>query len=99
MPVRGLREVAYRVCKTVFDNDFSNSQWMGLMPDGHVTLENVLFAPLTIHGKAVGILGLGNKPGGFTENDANMATAFGELAALALHRNRLMEALQNQEMN
>jgi PAS domain S-box-containing protein len=94
MPVRGLREVAYRAGKTVFDNDFSNSEWMRFMPDGHVTLENVLFAPLIIQGRAVGILGLGNKPGGFTENDAAMASAFGELAAIALHRNRLIEALQ-----
>lgn len=54
------------------------------MPNGHVTLDNVLFAPLKIEGKAQGLIGLANKPGGFTENDARMITAFSEFAAIAL---------------
>ncbi len=52
MPIRGLREKAYRTCKAVFENSFSNSKWMEFIPNGHVTLDNVLFAPLTIEGKA-----------------------------------------------
>ncbi|UCD32129.1 MAG: GAF domain-containing protein [Desulfobacterales bacterium] len=84
MPIRGLREKAYRTCKAVFENSFSNSKWMEFMPNGHVTLDNVLFAPLKIEGKAQGLLGLANKPGGFTENDARMVTAFSEFAAIAL---------------
>ena len=54
------------------------------MPNGHVTLDNVLFAPLKIEGKARGLIGLANKPGGFTENDARMVMAFSEFAAIAL---------------
>ncbi len=50
----------------------------------HVTLDNVLFAPLTIEGKAQGLIGLANKLGGFTENDARMITGFSEFAAIAL---------------
>jgi PAS domain S-box-containing protein len=94
MPVRGLREAAYRTGKTVYENDFSHSEWLKFMPEGHTNLENVLFAPLLIQGKAAGILGLGNKQGGFTENDAKLATAFGELASIALQNSRLMEALK-----
>jgi hypothetical protein len=70
MPIRGLREKAYRTCKAVFENSFSNSKWMEFMPNGHVTLDNVLFAPLQIEGKARGLIGLANKLGGFTENAA-----------------------------
>jgi transcriptional regulator with GAF, ATPase, and Fis domain len=84
MPIRGLREKAYRTCKAVFENSFSNSKWMEFMPNGHVTLDNVLFAPLQIEGKARGLIGLANKLGGFTENDARMVTAFSEFAAIAL---------------
>jgi GAF domain-containing protein len=84
MPIRGFREKAYQACKVVFENSFSNSKWMEFMPNGHVTLDNVLFAPLKIEGKARGLIGLANKPGGFTENDARMATAFSEFAAIAL---------------
>ncbi len=91
MPIRGLREKAYRTCKAVFENSFSNSKWMEFIPNGHVTLDNVLFAPLTIEGKARGLMGLANKPGGFTENDARMITAFSEFAAIALRNIRVTE--------
>ena len=84
MPIRGLREKAYRTCKAVFENSFSNSKCMEFIPNGHVTLDNVLFAPLKIEGKARGLIGLANKPGGFTKNDARMVTAFSEFAAIAL---------------
>ena len=97
MPIRGLREVAYRTGKAVYENDFSHSKWMKFMPEGHTNLDNVLFAPLVIQDKTLGLLGLGNKPGGFTENDARMASAFGELAAIALHNSRLTEALQKSK--
>ncbi|MBI5099452.1 MAG: PAS domain S-box protein [Nitrospirae bacterium] len=97
MPVRGLRETAYRTGNAVYENDFSHSRWMSFMPEGHTKLENVLFAPLVIKGETVGLLGLGNKPGGFTENDARMSAAFGELASIALYNSRLFELLKNNE--
>jgi PAS domain S-box-containing protein len=97
MPIRGLRERAYRSCKTVFDNCFSKSQWVDFLPDGHVMLENVLFAPLVIDGKAVGLLGLANKPGGFSEHDARIATGFSEFASIALFNSRTLESLEHSE--
>ena len=48
-------------------------------------------------GRAVGSLGLANKAGGFTENDARMASAFSELAALALHHSRTLQLLEDSE--
>ncbi len=97
MPVRGLRAMAYHKQEVVYDNDFSRSGWMKYMPEGHVTLDNVLFAPLIISDKAVGLLGLANKPGGFTANDARLAAAFGELAAVALQNSRLLGSLASSE--
>lgn len=97
MPIRGLRSEAYHTGKAVYHNDFVNSRWVKYMPDGHVRLSNVMFAPLVIEGQACGLLGLANKPGGFTENDALMATAFGELAAIALLNSRTLQALENNE--
>jgi PAS domain S-box-containing protein len=97
MPIRGLRGEAYRTGEVVYDNDFSRSEWIKYMPEGHASLDNVLFAPLMIEGEAVGLLGLANKPGGFTENDARLASAFGELAAIALHNNRTLGLLENSE--
>jgi len=54
------------------------------MPNGHVILGNVLFAPIKIEGKARELIGLANKPEGFTDNDARIVTAFSESAAIAL---------------
>jgi len=86
MPIRGLRARSYRTGEVVFENSFSNSKWMAFMPKGHVTLDNVMFAPLKIEGKAYGLIGLANKPGGFTEKDARMATEFGKFTAIALKK-------------
>lgn len=91
MPIRGLRETAYRTNSTVYDNDFMNSDWVKFMPEGHVWLGNVLFAPLVIEGKTVGIMGLANKSTDFTENDARIAGGFGELAAIALQNSRHLD--------
>ncbi len=97
MPIRGLREQACRTGQTVYDNDFLRSEWAPLLPEGHVALNNVLLAPLSIEGKTVGLLGLANKPSGFDENDARMASAFGELASIALLNSQTLDSLENSE--
>lgn len=97
MPVRGLREKAYQTGETVFDNDFAKSEHARLLPKGHTPLESVLFAPLKIRGNTVGLLGMGNKPGGFDQEDAAIATAFAELAAVALDNTRNLQGLEESE--
>jgi GAF domain-containing protein len=97
MPVRGLRERAYRTGKTVYENDFARSEWAELLPKGHVALGNVLFAPLLVNGITVGLLGLADKPGGFTDHDVHITSAFGELAALSLFSSRTLESLRDSE--
>jgi len=94
MPIRGLREVSYRRREAVYDNGFADSRWQEFMPEGHVSLDNVMFAPLIIDNQAVGLIGLANKPGGFNERDRELATTFGELAAVALRERRAEEQRQ-----
>jgi PAS domain S-box-containing protein len=91
MPIRGLRGEAYEKGTPVFHNDFMNSKWIDYMPEGHVTLKNVMFAPLILQGKTVGIIGIANKPSYFMENDARLAGGFGELAAIALQKGRQLD--------
>jgi PAS domain S-box-containing protein len=97
MPIRGFREIVYRLGEAQYCNDFSNRDWADLMPPGHVHLENVLFSPLNIQGETVGLIGLANKPGGFTEGDLEIATDFGRLAALALKNSRARDLLEESE--
>ena len=96
MPVRGLRAEAYSSGKVVYENDFSQSPWARLMPNGHVVLRNVLFAPLNMSGKTLGVIGLANKSGGFSEHDSEMALAFSSLAAVSLSNSRVLETLEAQ---
>ncbi len=97
MPIRGLRGQVYENGRAAYENDFAHSPWLDLLPEGHAALDNVLFAPLIIEGATVGLLGIANKPGGFTEDDLRLATAFGELAAVALDNSRTLGALQSGE--
>lgn len=97
MPVRGLRGEAYRSGKAVYENNFRHSEWLQFIPAGHTGLDNVLFSPMVVNAKVYGLLGLANKPGGFTANDAHIATSFGELAAIALRNSWMVSQLRNTE--
>jgi diguanylate cyclase (GGDEF)-like protein len=94
MPIRGLRETAYRTLKGVYDNSFADSKWIQYMPEGHMRLDNVLFAPLIIEQHAVGLIGLANKADGFTQRDIDFVTAISDIAALALRNSRNLETLR-----
>ncbi|MBI5870771.1 MAG: GAF domain-containing protein [Actinobacteria bacterium] len=97
MPIRGLRGEVYLSNSAAYENDFMNSKWIGFMPEGHVRLDNVLFAPLLIDGKTVGLLGIANKPGGFVDNDLRLASAFCDMVASALYNARTFELLEKSE--
>ncbi len=94
MPIRGLRATAYETHKAVYHNDFMNSEWVKFMPAGHVVMHNVMFAPMNIDNKTVGILGLANKDGDFTDADAEIASVFGDLAAVALSNSRHLDLIE-----
>jgi PAS domain S-box-containing protein len=95
MPIRGLRGEVYAKGKVVYHNDFEGSKWQKLMPEGHVVLSNVLFSPLLIDDEIVGLIGVANKPDGFTERDAEMAAAFGKIASIALMNSMILETLED----
>ena len=97
MPIRGLRAEAYNLGKVAIENDFSQSKWQEFSPKGHLQLENVLFAPLKIEQRTVGVIGLANKSAGFTKRDSEMAIAFGELASVALANSKMLEMLEENE--
>ena len=86
MPVRGMRAESYRTGKVIYENHFPESPWADFLPKDHARLDNVLFAPLKTQEKVVGVIGLANKPGGFTDQDAQAAGIFGELAAIAFDK-------------
>jgi signal transduction histidine kinase/FixJ family two-component response regulator len=94
IPIRELREIAHRERRAVFDNDVAIGKGKAFMPDGRCPMENVLLAPLVLDGRAQGLLGFANKPGGFSEREVRIATTFAEFAALSLHNSQTLEHLE-----
>lgn len=106
MPVRGLRAKAYQTKLPVYDNDFWNGQWQKYLPDGHVLLKNVLFSPILLNEKSVGLIGIANKASDFNEDDVNIVKAFTDIISIALqnklyldHLNQSIKSLELSESN
>lgn len=97
MPIRGMRSEVVKLEKAMYHNDFLTTDWVKFLPKGHVKLKNVMFAPLIINKEVKGLMGLSNKPGGFTDDDAKLAMAFAELASIALMNSHTLESLENSE--
>jgi PAS domain S-box-containing protein len=97
MPIRGLRGKVIREKQAIYLNNFSETVFVRFLPKGHTRLDSVIFAPLIIEKKVVGLLGLANKPGGFDDNDLRIVSAFAELAAISFNNSRILESLKSSE--
>lgn len=97
LPVDGLHAHVYQTGQVFYENNFATSQWVENMPASHLPFENLMFIPITYHEQITGLLGLVNKPGGFTEHDVFLGTTFAEFASMALSKNHLLEELQASE--
>ncbi|HQO78794.1 MAG TPA: GAF domain-containing protein [Thermodesulfobacteriota bacterium] len=97
IPIRGLCSEACRSGQIICENGFPQSAAAGLLPPGHMHLENVMLLPLMVEGKAAGIIGLANKQGGFTEHDCSVAIAFAGFLTLALRTSLLLNNLKEME--
>jgi PAS domain S-box-containing protein len=87
-PLRRLSARAMRVGRTVFANDLSKDSAQRPAPDGRSLPESALLAPIIIRGDVAGIVGLINKPGGFSAADSQLADVFAEMAAVAMLNSR-----------
>lgn len=94
MPIVGLKEQAYSDGQVVYQNDFQNSDWEKFEHLESVQLKNVLFAPLMIQKQPVGLLCFANKSTHFTDTDARIISAYGELASLAFFNARNIDELK-----
>ncbi|MCP4347442.1 MAG: response regulator [Desulfobacterales bacterium] len=95
-PTRDLQAQACKYSKTVYDNNLSGSEQIS---EDHVKIDNIMFTPLVIKGETVGIMGIANKPGGFTDDDARVASVFGEYAAISLMNAKNLEELEKSRQS
>jgi len=97
MPIRGLRPRPTGRARWCTTTILPRVNGQTFLPEGHVVIDNVLFAPLVVEGQVVGLLGLADKPGGFDDNDAHLAAAFSEATAVALLNSRNLDRLRDGE--
>jgi len=81
--IRGLREEALLTQQTVLENNISESAARLLIPEGHISIENIVIVPMVHNANAVGLFAMANKEGGFQVEDISIAEAYAELASLA----------------
>jgi signal transduction histidine kinase len=55
---------------------------------------NVTVVPLVLEGRIIGMVSMGNKPGGFSQNDVRLLTVFAAQAAVAIQNARLYTHLE-----
>jgi PAS domain S-box-containing protein len=93
-PLRRLCTRAAKAGRTVFANDLSKNTASMRPPARRPVPESALLAPITISGDVAGLVGLINKPGGFSTADSRLAEVFAEMAAVAMLNARTINGLQ-----
>ncbi len=92
-----LQRAAIESGESVIENDYANTEWARNLPSEHVKINSVLFSPLKINEKCIGVICLINKPGGFDENDIRLSSAFSEFAAIAAINSKTIDSLEKSE--
>ncbi len=92
-----LQRIAIESGESLIENDYASSEWAKTLPSQHIKISNILFSPLKINEKSIGIICLINKPGGFDENDLRLSSAFSEFAAIAAINSKTIDSLEKSE--
>jgi len=93
-PLRRLSERAMRTGRTVFANDLSTGAAKRSSAAARRVPQSALLAPMLIGSDVAGLVGLIDKPGGFTATDAQLAEVFAEMAAVAMLQSRTVSGLE-----
>ncbi len=80
--------------RPVVHNDFPNTPGRKGHPPGHVPVNRHMSVPLLDGGRTAGILGVGNKPGPYTDADVEQLQVLGDYIWSIVQRKRAEESLQ-----
>ena len=97
MPVAALHGTDFELGKTVILNEVDGTPLAERLPKGHFAVRNLMLSPLIVDSTPVGLIVLANKAPGFNRRDSMMASAFGEIASLALQNATSLEMLKDSE--
>ena len=97
VPLRRLCARASKVGRVVIANDLAKGAPQASPADDHAALESVLVAPVIIAGDVAGLVGLINKPGGFSAADSRLVEVFAEMAAVAMLNSSTVNGLEKNQ--
>jgi PAS domain S-box-containing protein len=83
--------------KPVIHNDYASLPHRKGMPDDHAPVIRELVVPIMRAGKIVAILGVGNKPTDYTEDNVGLVAYFADVAWEVAERKRAEDALKKSE--
>jgi two-component system sensor histidine kinase/response regulator len=83
--------------KPVIHNDYASLPHKKGLPPGHAPVVRELVVPIMRADRCVAILGVGNKPGDYTDKDVEIVSFLADVAWEVTSRKRQEEALQQSE--
>ena len=83
--------------KPMIHNDYASLPHRKGLPEGHAAVIRELVVPILRDARIVAILGVGNKPQEYTEQDVNKVTYLADVAWEIVGRKRAAEALRESE--
>lgn len=95
-----LRALCTRVAvsgESAFDNDLSAGTASSLSESTRSTPVNALIAPILLGGEVAGLLGLIDRPGGFSAGDSRFAELFAGMSAAAILQGRAVDGLERTQ--
>jgi PAS domain S-box-containing protein len=93
-PLRRLCARASKAGRTVVANDLAKKATKAAAAGGPAALASALVAPIVIDDEVAGLVGLFNKPKGFSRADARLAEVFAEMAAVAMLNSRTVNGFE-----
>jgi signal transduction histidine kinase len=97
-PLRRLSARAAKLGRPVFSNHLPHRAASRRAPGPRSVPESALFVPILLAGDVAGLLGLLDKPEGFSAADARLAQVFAEMTAVAMLRSRTVDDLEKKRM-
>lgn len=80
--------------KAVIHNDYSSLPHKKGMPEGHAKVVRELLVPVFREGKAVAIIGVGNKPTDYTQRDVGIVSYLADITWDIVNQKRIEECLK-----
>jgi len=86
-----------RECRPVIHNDYASLPHRKGMPEGHAAIVRELVVPIMRNDRFVAIIGIGNKPQDYTDQDVQVVSYLADVAWEIAERKRTGEALGESE--